>query len=157
MNGGYGAGAGHDGANVLSWPSNVSAAPVEMIEQANPFRIAHRRLRQGTGGAGRHRGGTGQEWAFRSLSETPVAITFMAERTRAEAAAPGLEGGCAGTPGAVLIDGQVVDPKRQHILRPGSTVELRTPGGGGYGRPEKRPAELVEQDHEDGLVAGTLA
>jgi N-methylhydantoinase B len=157
MNGGYGAGADHDGANVLSWPSNVSAAPVEMIEQANPFRIAHRRLRQGTGGAGRHRGGTGQEWAFRSLSETPVAVTFMAERTRAEAAAPGLEGGNPGKPGAVLIDGQVVDPKRQHILRPGGTVELRTPGGGGYGRPEDRPADLVEQDREDGLAAEASA
>ncbi|HEY8614216.1 MAG TPA: hydantoinase B/oxoprolinase family protein [Roseomonas sp.] len=157
MNGGYGAGAGHDGANVLSWPSNVSAAPVEMIEQGAPFRIRHRRLRVGTGGVGLHRGGTGQEWAFESRSATPVAITFMAERTREEAAAPGLEGGGPGTPGAVLIDGVVVDPKRQHILQPGSTVELRTPGGGGYGPPEERPAHLVEQDRRDGLMAGTSA
>lgn len=157
MNGGYGAGAEHDGANVLSWPSNVSAAPVEMIEQGAPFRIRHRRLRQGTGGAGRHRGGTGQEWAFESRSATPVAITFMAERTREAAAAPGLAGGHSGAPGAVLIDGQAVDPKRQHILQPGSTVELRTPGGGGYGPPEDRPAHLTEQDRQDGLVAEAVA
>jgi N-methylhydantoinase B len=152
MNGGYGAAAGHDGANVLSWPSNVSAAPVEMIEQGNPFRIRHRRLRTGTGGAGAHRGGTGQEWAFESRSATPVAITFMAERTKPEAAARGLAGGGAGEPGAVLIDGVVVDPKRQHILNPGSTVELRTPGGGGFGPPSQRDALFAQRDHEDGLV-----
>jgi N-methylhydantoinase B len=152
MNGGYGAAAGHDGANVLSWPSNVSAAPVEMIEQGNPFRIRHRRLRTGTGGAGAHRGGTGQEWAFESRSTTPVAITFMAERTKPEAAARGLEGGGAGEPGAVLIDGVVVDPKRQHILNPGSTVELRTPGGGGFGPPSQRDTLLAQRDHKDGLV-----
>jgi N-methylhydantoinase B len=152
MNGGYGAAAGHDGANVLSWPSNVSAAPVEMIEQGNPFRIRHRRLRTGTGGAGAHRGGTGQEWAFESRSTTPVAITFMAERTKPEAAARGLAGGGAGEPGAVLIDGEVVDPKRQHILSPGSTVELRTPGGGGFGPPSQRDTLLAQRDHEDGLV-----
>jgi N-methylhydantoinase B len=152
MNGGYGAAAGHDGANVLSWPSNVSAAPVEMIEQGNPFRIRHRRLRTGTGGAGAHRGGTGQEWAFESRSATPVAITFMAERTKPEAAARGLAGGGAGEPGAVLIDGVVVDPKRQHILNPGSTVELRTPGGGGFGPPSQRDALVAQRDHEDGLV-----
>jgi N-methylhydantoinase B len=157
MNGGYGAGADHDGANVLSWPSNVSAAPVEMIEQGNPFRIRHRRLRTGTGGAGAHRGGTGQEWAFESRSATPVAVTFMAERTKPEAAAPGLAGGGAGAPGAVLIDSVVVDPKRQHILNPGSTVELRTPGGGGFGPPERRDPQLAQQDREDGLVTETSA
>ncbi|MFH5926895.1 hydantoinase B/oxoprolinase family protein [Roseomonas xinghualingensis] len=152
MNGGYGASVEHDGANVLSWPSNVSAAPVEMIEQGNPFRIRHRRLRTGTGGAGMHRGGTGQEWAFESRSATPVAITFMAERTKPEAAARGLAGGGAGEPGAVLIDGAMVDPKRQHILNPGSTVELRTPGGGGFGPPSQRDPIHVQRDQEDGLV-----
>lgn len=157
MNGGYGAGAEHDGANVLSWPSNVSAAPVEMIEQGNPFRIRYRRLRSDTGGAGRHRGGTGQEWAFESRSKSPVAITFMAERTKAEAAAPGLAGGAPGTRGAVLIDGVEVDPKRQHILNPASTVVLRTPGGGGFGPPADRDPRLAMQDREDGVVTETSA
>jgi N-methylhydantoinase B len=46
----------------------------------------------------------------------------------------------------------VVDPKRQHILNPGSTVELRTPGGGGFGPPSQRDTLLAQRDHEDGLV-----
>jgi N-methylhydantoinase B len=153
MNGGYGASAGRDGPNVLSWPSNVSAAPVEMIEQHNPFRVRHRRLRSGTGGRGRQRGGTGQEWLFENRSARQVAITFMAERTRVEAAAPGLAGGEPGVPGAVLVNGRPVDPKRQHILEPGDTVELRTPGGGGFGPPEERSEAALAADIEDGLVA----
>jgi N-methylhydantoinase B len=153
MNGGYGASAGRDGPNVLSWPSNVSAAPVEMIEQHNPFRVRHRRLRSGTGGRGRHRGGTGQEWLFENRGSRPVAVTFMAERTRIEAAAQGLAGGEPGVPGAVLINGQAVDPKRQHILEPGDTVELRTPGGGGFGPPAERDPSALAADIEDGLVA----
>jgi N-methylhydantoinase B len=157
MNGGYGASAERDGPNVLSWPSNVSAAPVEMIEQGSPFRVRHRRLRAGTGGRGRHRGGTGQEWLFESRAAGPVAVTFMAERTRLEAAAPGLAGGEPGTQGAVLIDGELVDPKRQHILNPGSTVELRTPGGGGFGPPAERSPEAIMADVEDGLALETDA
>ncbi|HEV7265814.1 MAG TPA: hydantoinase B/oxoprolinase family protein [Falsiroseomonas sp.] len=152
MNGGYGASSQRDGPNVLSWPSNVSAAPIEMIEQTSGFRVHHRRLRVGTGGAGRHRGGNGQEWAFENRSARAVAITFMAERTTPQAAAAGLAGGVAGEPGAVLIDGAAVDPKRQHILQPGSTVELRTPGGGGFGPASERAAEAVEDDHLDGLL-----
>jgi N-methylhydantoinase B len=57
----------------------------------------------------------------------------------------------------VLIDSVVVDPKRQHILNPGSTVELRTPGGGGFGPPERRDPQLAQQDREDGLVTETSA
>lgn len=157
MNGGYGASATRDGANVLSWPSNVSAAPVEMTEQGAPFRIRHRRLRVGTGGAGRFRGGTGQEWMFESRSATPVAVTFMAERTRPEAAAEGLAGGSNGAPGAVLINGVPVDPKRQHVLAFGETVELRTPGGGGFGPPSERSVQLLEADRRDGLAGKSNA
>jgi N-methylhydantoinase B len=58
-------------------------------------------------------------------------VTFLAERTQQNSAAPGLTGGGPGAPGAVIIDGAVVDPKRQHIVMPGGTVEMRTPGGGG--------------------------
>ncbi|MBR0646033.1 hydantoinase B/oxoprolinase family protein [Plastoroseomonas hellenica] len=157
MNGGYGASAERDGPNVLSWPSNVSAAPIEMIEQNSGFRVHHRRLRSGSGGRGAHRGGTGQEWLFENRSARPVAITFMAERTKLEAAAPGLAGGEAGAPGAVLIDGVLVDPKRQHILEPGSRVALRTPGGGGFGPPAARDAAAEATDREDGLLEGDAA
>jgi N-methylhydantoinase B len=141
-----------DGANVLSWPSNVSSASVETIEQTAPWHIRFRRLREGTGGVGSHRGGTGQETLYESRSDQPIAVTFLAERTQKNSAAPGLVGGGPGAPGAVIIDGVVVDPKRQHIVMPGGTVEMRTPGGGGHGDPDRRDPALIESDKLDGYA-----
>ncbi|MCC7486782.1 MAG: hydantoinase B/oxoprolinase family protein [Burkholderiales bacterium] len=152
MNGGYGAAHDRDGINVLSWPSNISSTPVEMIEKLAPLKVRHRRFRRGTGGKGRYRGGTGQEICFESTSKTPIVATFMAERTRAQAAAAGIAGGEAGAPGEVVIDGRRVDPKAQHVVEPGGTIELKTPGGGGYGSPSERRRELIEADRADGYI-----
>src|SRR3972149_10947050 len=68
MNGGMGATAQHDGANVLSWPSNVSATPVEMVEQLSPMRFSFKRIRTDSGGAGQFRGGNGQEMQNESVT-----------------------------------------------------------------------------------------
>lgn len=152
MNGGFGASHYRDGANVLSWPSNISSTPVEMIEQLAPLKVRYRRLRVGTGGAGRYRGGNGQEILFESTSKSAVAATFMAERTRDEAAPQGVAGGKAGAPGAVLINGKRTDPKAQHIVECGGTIELKTPGGGGYGPPSERAVSQIETDRFDGYV-----
>jgi len=152
MNGGFGAAYNKDGINVLSWPSNISSTPVEMIEQLSPLRVKYRRLRSGTGGRGKYRGGTAQEIAFEHRGERPIAVAFLAERTRAEAAPAGIAGGEAGAAGEVLINGRRVDPKVQHVVEPGGVIELKTPGGGGYGPPGERPAELVDADRINGYV-----
>jgi len=153
MNGGYGGSHKQDGANVLSWPSNISSTPVEMIEKMSPLHVRHRQLRSGTGGAGLHRGGTGQAIAFENRNKTPIVVSFMAERTREEAAAQGLAGGEAGAPGAVILNGKTVNPKVQHVLNPGEVVELLTPGGGGFGPAAQRDPAAALRDEQDGYVA----
>ncbi len=156
MNGGYGASHCRDGMNVLSWPSNISSTPVEMIEQLSPLRVHYRRLRTDGGGAGRFRGGTGQEIKFENRSAGPISVTFLAERTRPEAAAAGLAGGSAGAPGEVILDGVRSNPKARHIIAAGGTIELRTPGGGGFGPAADRDPERAESDRLNGYVsAGT--
>lgn len=152
MNGGYGGSQKQDGANVLSWPSNISSTPVEMIEKMSPLRVKHRQLRADSGGDGQYRGGTGQAIAFENHNKTPIVVSFMAERTRAEAAAQGLAGGEAGAPGAIVLNGKPVNPKIQHVLNPGEVVELLTPGGGGFGPAGERDAAARERDLEDGYV-----
>ena len=152
MNGGYGAAHDRDGANVLSWPSNISSTPVEMIEKLAPLKVKHRRLRVGTGGKGRYRGGNGLEIAFESTCRKTAMATFLAERTRAEAAPEGVAGGEAGASGEVLINGKRVDPKAQHLIDHGATIELRTPGGGGFGPAAERSREAIESDRLDGYV-----
>lgn len=153
MNGGYGASRHRDGINVLSWPSNISSTPVETIEQLLPIRVHYRRLRQDGGGQGRHRGGTGQEIRFENRSTQPMTVAFMAERTRPEAAAKGLLGGQDGAPGQVLIDGQSCNAKVQHIIRSGSVIEMKTPGGGGYGPPAERSIQATRADRQDAYIS----
>ena len=74
-------------------------------------------------------------------------MAFLAERTRV--AAPGIAGGEDGATGEVLINGETVDPKRQHIVKTGDLVMLRTPGGGGYGPVDARDSAAAERDRAE--------
>jgi N-methylhydantoinase B len=151
FNGGMGGNMQGDGISCLSWPSNVSSTAVEISEHIAPLRIHHKRLRPDSGGRGRHRGGLGQEILIESRSETPIAVSFLAERTVFPAF--GIEGGEAGAAGEVRINGEKVDPKRQYVLRKGETVLLATPGGGGHGDPALRSPAAIAADLEAGLVS----
>jgi N-methylhydantoinase B len=150
FNGGTGGNMRGDGISCLSWPSNVSSTAVEISEHIAPIRIHHKRLRPDSGGPGRHRGGLGQEILIESRSETPIAVSFLAERTIFPAF--GIEGGRAGAPGVLRINGEKVDPKRQYVLRRGETVLLATPGGGGHGDPTGRDPRALAADLATGLV-----
>jgi N-methylhydantoinase B len=141
-NGGMGGNIRGDGITCLSWPSNVSSTSIEISEHIAPLRFHHKRLRPDSGGPGRHRGGLGQEILIECRSETPIAVSFLAERTIFPAF--GIEGGGPGAPGELRINGERTDPKRQYVLRAGDTVALATPGGGGHGAPRERaPAALA--------------
>ena len=151
-NGGLGARPGRDGANTLSWPSNISSTPVEVAERNNPIFFHHKRLRAGSGGKGKHRGGLGQDVLIEIESEDDIAALFVVERTRI--AAPGLGGGEPGGLGFVRINGRDIDNRRPHFVRKGDTILLGTPGGGGYGSDNARSAEARERDLAMGYVAG---
>ena len=150
-NGGMGANMRGDGISCLSWPSNVSSTAIEITEHIAPLRVHYKRLRPDSGGPGRHRGGLGQEVALESRSETPIAVSFLAERTIFPAF--GVEGGKAGAPGVLRINGDKVDPKKQYVLSRGDTVILATPGGGGHGDPDQRNKVARERDIQVGYVS----
>ena len=150
-NGGMGANMRGDGISCLSWPSNVSSTAIEITEHIAPLRVHYKRLRPDSGGPGRHRGGLGQEIALESRSETPIAVSFLAERTISPAF--GIEGGKAGAPGVLRINGDKVDPKKQYVLLRGDTVILATPGGGGHGDPEQRDKLVRENDIRAGYTS----
>jgi N-methylhydantoinase B len=150
FNGGMGGNMQGDGISCLSWPSNVSSTAVEVSEHIAPIRIHYKRLRPDSGGPGRHRGGLGQEILIESRSPTPIAVSFLAERTIFPAF--GIEGGQDGAPGVLQINGEKVDPKRQYVLKTGDTVMLATPGGGGHGDPRERSAAAIARDLAEGYV-----
>jgi N-methylhydantoinase B len=151
-NGGMGGNTRRDGVTCLSWPSNVSSTSIEISEHIAPLRFHHKKLRPDSGGPGRHRGGLGQEILIESRSDTPIAVSFLAERTLFPAF--GVEGGKDGAPGELRINGSKTDPKKQYVVHKGDTVSLGTPGGGGHGDPRQRDPAALAADIEAGYVTG---
>jgi N-methylhydantoinase B len=156
MAGGMGARASKDGLSAAIFPSGIRGTPVEIVESAAPLMVVRKELRCDSGGAGTYRGGLGQEVHLRVRSDSPLIFTAMFDRTKFPAR--GLHGGCVGAPGEVqLDDGTPLAPKGKHTIPPEHTLILRLPGGGGYGSPYDRPAELVLQDVRNGFVSHARA
>jgi len=133
FNAGQGASRARDGYSALSFPSNLSNTPIEVIEGEAPLRVQARRLRRGSGGAGGRRGGDGIEFTFDFVGETPAVCSFI--MTRLKVPPPGVQGGASGAPGQILINDRAIDPTEHLLLKAGDRVTVRTAGGGGFGPP----------------------
>jgi len=131
LNGGQGASLHRDGLPAISFPSNLGNTPIEVIESRIPVEVVRKELRRGTGGDGAHRGGDGQTFEFDILCDSPITISFMANRL--EYPAEGLLGGKPGAVGSVLLNSKPLDPREHSVLNPGDRITLSTPGGGGFG------------------------
>lgn len=147
-NGGMGATSRKDGVSCYSWPNNIASTPVEVTERDTPFFVRYKRLRENSGGEGRHCGGLGQDILLESRSPAPIAAVFLAERTRVPA--PGLAGGGSGGLGDVQINGRSIDARRLHLLNEGDELLVRTPGAGGYGDARERSADSIARDRLEG-------
>ncbi|MCO8268358.1 hydantoinase B/oxoprolinase family protein, partial [Haloferax sp. AB510] len=55
-----------------------------------------------------------------------------------------------GATGQNLVDGEAVPSKTTRDVPAGTTVTVRTPGGGGHGDPDDRDDDAARRDHEDG-------
>jgi N-methylhydantoinase B len=131
LGGGQGACPDADGpSGVHVAMSNTLNTPVEALELEFPLRAVEYALRRGSGGGGRHRGGDGVIRELEALDE--MRYSLITERRRH--APPGAEGGEPGTPGRNLLNGDELPSKASGTLRPGDTLRIETPGGGGYGR-----------------------
>jgi N-methylhydantoinase B len=133
FNGGIGAMRDRDGRACSSFPANISNTPIEITENLAPVLFTTKRIAEGSGGEGRTRGGEGQIVAFQSRWPVPMRVSLLTERNRVPA--KGLFGGDAGGLGDVRQNGQpVAHAKGVLELKPGDTLELTLPGGGGFGR-----------------------
>jgi N-methylhydantoinase B len=149
--GGYGGNARHDGlANGCSTIGISKSPPVEVMEQAYPVLYREYALREGSGGAGKHRGGFGLLYDVEILRGEARA-SFVMDHGRF--GPQGVLGGADGGPNAVTVfQGGVphVPPhlsKEQDIpLKAGDRVRVGTPGGGGYGDPLTRDPKAVLHD-----------
>jgi N-methylhydantoinase B len=149
--GGYGGNAAHDGlSNGCSTIGISKTAPVEVMEQYYPVLFRRFALREGSGGAGAHRGGFGVHYEV-ELLRGEARASFVMDHGRF--GPPGVLGGGDGAPNVVRIHrgAETITPlhlsKDQNIaIQAGDRVEVMTPGGGGYGAPSARDAALVARD-----------
>lgn len=142
VGGGQGASPSTDGMNgVHTHMTNTRNTPVEAFELAYPLRVVTYRLRDGSGGAGHHRGGDGIRRTLEILGERAT-CSLLTERRRH---VPwGLAGGAPGTAGRNLLvrrnrdgseDVRELPAKVTLALTRGDRVVVETPGGGGHGPP----------------------
>ena len=137
IGGGFGARATKDGLDgVHVHTTNTSNLPVEALEPEYPLTLLEYALVDGSGGAGRRRGGMGLRRVYRAEADCRVEL----DMARMLSAPWGLAGGAPG--GRARIEyGPGVAPlvKGQGSLRKGQVFGIVTPGAGGYGVPEFPP------------------
>jgi N-methylhydantoinase B len=160
--GGWGGRPHEDGASasVSVCQGDVRNAPIETIELRCPVVVEERCLRPDSAGAGKFRGGLGVDVTVRNL--VPGKWNLWQSRRR-DCPPWGLWGGQPGepadyqlaTPDDLTPDGhgfQSVDVSL-HDVPAQSRALIRTAGGGGWGNPFERDAELVLADVIEGLVS----
>jgi N-methylhydantoinase B len=143
--GGMGARPGLDGPSATAFPSGVQSMSIEATEQVGPVVFWRKELREGSGGAGKYRGGLGQ--VVEIAPKDGYEIWFNAMFDRVAHPARGREGGENGAPGVVrLDDGTRLATKGRQYVPGGKRLVLELPGGGGYGPAAERSAEARAQD-----------
>ncbi|MEU8234083.1 hydantoinase B/oxoprolinase family protein [Actinoplanes sp. NPDC048967] len=144
-------GDGPDGHSL--WPSFVNI-PCEFLESYYPLRIEKWETIADTGGAGLHRGGNGVDVAYHFLEPGTIAI----HDDRWLMYPWGVNGGEPGARGRKWIDRadgtrQILPSKCHDVpVGPGDVLHFVTWGGGGWGDPLARDADLVALEVRRGLV-----
>lgn len=148
-----------DGEDTIHVVPDSRNLPSEFTESRFPFLVEKLGLAVDSGGAGLYRGGLGYEKHIRMLKDAH----FMSIADRSILACWGLKGGKAGKPFDVTIDPDGPNERTVDALADGEPVQagevirIRTTGGGGWGNPLDRDANLVLRDIMWGKVSAVGA
>lgn len=128
--GGMGARPSLDGmSGVHTHMTNSLNTPAEALEYAYPLRVREYRLRRGSGGEGKQRGGDGVVREIETI--VPARMSLLADRRKR--GPYGLYGGGEGARGLNSINNESIAAKGSHELKAGDRIRIETPGGGGWG------------------------
>ena len=134
--GGMGARAELDGMSAThSHMTNSLNTPAEALEYAYPLRVREYRIRKGSGGSGKHKGGDGTIREIETLAQANMALLS----DRRKRGPYGLRGGRDGERGRAFVirtDGhqEELRSKDNRQINPGDRVRIETPSGGGFGK-----------------------
>ena len=153
--GGYGGNSNGDGlSNGCSTIGISKTTPVEVMEQFYPVLFEEYSLHEGSGGAGKQRGGFGVNYKIK-LRRGTAKVSMVMDHGRF--GPQGVLGGSDGGVNQVHVerDAEIYIPphlsKDQNIhVEAGNTIHVSTPGGGGYEDPFLRNPELVRHDVQRG-------
>ncbi|MGE0700776.1 MAG: hydantoinase B/oxoprolinase family protein, partial [Hyphomicrobiaceae bacterium] len=152
IGGGFGARATKDGLDgVHVHLTNTSNLPVEALETEYPLVLERYELVDGSGGAGRYRGGMG---LFRQVRAEGHECRTYIHGSRFVKGPWGLFGGRDGGCARFEFDDGVERPaKARAVIRSGQRVYITTPGAGGYGSPRERDRDAVRRDLAEGRIS----
>ena len=148
---------------------NCPHIPVEVFEYRFPFHVEEFKLVEGSGGAGKHRGG-------HSISKTltaqaPMTYSYMSDRQKISPW--GIHGGKEGGRAELLmvteasggdwktvsqLYGKPSPSKFANVpIAKGDRIRISSPGGGGWGDPAERDRRSVIDDVLDGWITSEEA
>ncbi len=149
---------GYDHIGLINCAGGILAQDYEMFEIHDPHFLVKHEYLPDSAGAGRWRGGLGVETEFILQGENVTGVAF-GDGVEEEARAFGFFGGKSGTKNAITLrypDGETRSAKTKEIIRgipQGTVFHQVAGGGGGYGDPHERPADLVLDDVRNGSVS----
>ena len=149
--GGYGGNPKGDGlSNGCSTIGISKTTPIEVMEQYYPVLFEEYSLHEGSGGAGKQRGGFGVNYKVRLRRGNAKASMVMDHGRSGPLGALGGENGGVNRVRIESHGDTYIPPhlsKDQNIMiREGDTIRVSTPGGGGFGTAFERDPELVARD-----------
>ncbi|MAS04861.1 MAG: hydantoinase [Ahrensia sp.] len=136
----------------------LTSGDIEMLEHSYPIIIHEYGLMEDSGGAGKHRGGSGTRWEVEPLDSPMTLITFGEGRRIPAMGAAGAS--------STMVDKKVgrlevtrngetriITDNVIETIQPGERAANMNPGGGGFGQAfERDPAKVVD-DVRNGLVS----
>lgn len=155
--GGRGASRGRDGIGWNCFPSSARNVPVEVFELRTPVLVRARELRPDSCGLGQWRGASGHRMEFSTLPGYPRSVSCFVNPDRLRFPPRGLHGGLDGPLTEIVVNGLVLAPEevgagQVTLESPADRLELRMPGGAGYGPPAERDPAAWARDERAGLV-----
>ncbi|MBU6351656.1 MAG: hydantoinase B/oxoprolinase family protein [Chloroflexi bacterium] len=153
--GGRGAMRELDGLPPIAFPHNSSVTATEIMEIQAPVLLLCKEFLPDSAGPGRMRGGISQTIKMRSIADGPMSLRVRPDKMFCEP--PPMNGGRPGRVGTVHINGELITRFPPIEFKPGDEVELRMPGGAGFGTASERDPARIAYDLEMGYITRQAA
>jgi len=153
---------GYDHIGLIASGGALAAQDPEMFELTLPFTLHKYEYATDSCGAGEWRGGLGVEVEF-TIHADGVQASVFGDGGSETTAAPGILGGTNGAVNHITLqypDGREYKSFTKDLISDipkGTVYRQLAGGGGGYGNPKKRPAEIVAKEVRYGYISKEFA